>query len=192
MDPPDRVASTNVAADGEIAAVVGRGREKNDDEIDLGLVVTLALGAEDVEKLLRDLERVLAERYPGVSWKITAVRESLLAPPAGLAELVDAARSRLLEENWDLVLHVTELPLRISRRPRPRPEHPAEPRRADAHSHDHQAGCAPRRRASLLRLTRYPGTTVERAQVASRSRLAYARIACAPPIKNRATERSNA
>ena len=117
MDPPDRAASTNVAADGEIAVVVGRGRERNDDEIHLGLVVTPALDAEDVEKLLRDLERVLAERYPGVNWKITAVRESLLAPPAGLAELVDAARSRLLEENWDLVVHVTELPLRISRRP---------------------------------------------------------------------------
>ena len=117
MDPPDRAASTNVAADGEIAVAVGRGREKSDDEIHLGLVVTTALDAEDVEKLLRDLERVLAERYPGVKWKITAVRESLLAPPAELAELVDAARSRLLDENWDLVVHVTELPLRISRRP---------------------------------------------------------------------------
>src|ERR1700749_3369156 len=117
MDPPDRAASTNVAADGEIAVVVGRGGEKNDDEIDVGLVVTPALDAEDVENLPRDLERVLAERYPAVNWKITAVRESLLAPPAELTELVDAARSRLLEENWDLVVLVTELPLRISRRP---------------------------------------------------------------------------
>ena len=80
MDPPDRAASTNVAADGEIAVAVGPGREKNDDEIHLGLVVTPALDAEDVEKLLRELERVLAERYPGVNWKITAVRESLLTP----------------------------------------------------------------------------------------------------------------
>jgi uncharacterized membrane protein len=117
MDPPDRAASTNVAADGEIAVAVGRGGEKNDDGIHLGLVVTPALDAEDVEKLVRDLEPVLAERYPGVKWKITAVRESLLRPPAELAELVDAARSRLLDENWDLVVHVTELPLRISRRP---------------------------------------------------------------------------
>lgn len=65
MDPPDPAASTNVAADGEIAVAVGRGREENDDEIHLGLVVTPALDAEDVEKLVRDLERVLAERYPG-------------------------------------------------------------------------------------------------------------------------------
>lgn len=117
MDPPDSAASTNVAADGEIAVAGGRGREKNDEEIHLGVVVTPALDAEDVEKLVRDLERVLAERYPGVNWKMTAVRESLLAPPAELTELVDAARSRLLDENWDLVVHVTELPLRISRRP---------------------------------------------------------------------------
>src|ERR1700733_11513404 len=117
MDPPDRGASTNVEGDGEIAVGVGRGGEKNDDEIHLGLVVTPALDVEDVEKLLLDLERVLAEHYPGVNWKITAVRESLLAPPAELAELVDSARSRMLDENWDLVVHVTELPLRISRRP---------------------------------------------------------------------------
>jgi hypothetical protein len=62
MDAPDRVASTNVAADGEIAVAVGRGGEQNDDEIHLGLIVTPALDAGDVEKLVRDLERVLAER----------------------------------------------------------------------------------------------------------------------------------
>jgi hypothetical protein len=54
--PPDSAASTNVAADGEIAVAGGRGREKNDEEIHLGVVVTPALDAEDVEKLLRDLE----------------------------------------------------------------------------------------------------------------------------------------
>jgi hypothetical protein len=117
MDPPDRAASADVAADGEMAVAVGRGGEKHDDEIHLGLVVTPALDAADVEKLVRDLEPVLAERYPEVRWRITAIRESLLRPPAGLAELVDAARSRLLDENWDLAVHVTELPLRISRRP---------------------------------------------------------------------------
>ena len=116
MDRPDPATSTT-AADGEVVVAVGDGNERNDDEIHLGLVVTPALDPEDVEKLLRDLERVLAERYPGVNWKVTAVRESLLPPPAELADLVDAARSRLLDENWDLVVHVTELPLRISRRP---------------------------------------------------------------------------
>jgi len=40
-----------------------------------------------------------------------------VTPPAALAEVVDAARARLLDEHWDLVVHVTELPLRISRRP---------------------------------------------------------------------------
>ena len=117
MNPLDPAVSSNVAGDGEIAVAVGPGREENDDAIHLGLVVTPALDAEDVEKLLRGLERVLAERYPGVHWKITAVRESLLPPPADLPDLVDAARSRLLDEGWDLVVHVTELPLRISRRP---------------------------------------------------------------------------
>jgi hypothetical protein len=67
MDPLDPAPSADVAADGEIAVAVGRGRKKNDDEIHLGLVVTPALDAGDVERLLRDLERMLAQRYPGVT-----------------------------------------------------------------------------------------------------------------------------
>ena len=41
----------------------------------------------------------------------------LLTPPAALPDVVDAARSRLLTEDWDLVVYVTEPPLRIGRRP---------------------------------------------------------------------------
>jgi uncharacterized membrane protein len=85
--------------------------------ITLGLVVTPLLDADDVEQLADDVERELAERYPDVGWEISAVRDVLVTPPAALPEVVDAARSRLLDEHWDLVVHVTELPLRISRRP---------------------------------------------------------------------------
>ena len=45
------------------------------------------------------------------------MHEALVTPPASLSEVVDAARSRLLAEQWDLVVHITELPMRISRRP---------------------------------------------------------------------------
>ena len=68
-------------------------------------------------KLAEDVERELSERYPDVGWSVTAVRDSLVTAPALLTEIVDAARSRLLDERWDLVVHVTELPLRIARRP---------------------------------------------------------------------------
>lgn len=79
--------------------------------------MTPALEERAVQKLVDDLGRLLAERYPGLSWQFAPVRESLLTPPAALSDVVDAARSRLLGENWDLVVYVTELPLRIARRP---------------------------------------------------------------------------
>ena len=85
--------------------------------VELGLVVTPALDPDAVEKLAADLGKVLQDRYPGVDWKITPAREMLLTPPAALVDVVDAARSRLLDQDWDLVAYVTELPLRVSRRP---------------------------------------------------------------------------
>jgi hypothetical protein len=85
--------------------------------IHLGVVVTPALDERAVEKLAEELADELSERYPGVTWRITMVRELLLTPPATLPDIVDAARSRLMAEDWDLVVYVTELPLRISRRP---------------------------------------------------------------------------
>ena len=92
-------------------------REASGDTIKLGLVVTPALDEPEVRRLVGELERVLAERYPHVTWDLTAIRESLVTPPADVPELVDAARARLLDEDWDLVVYVTELPLRIARRP---------------------------------------------------------------------------
>jgi uncharacterized membrane protein len=85
--------------------------------VDLGLVVTPALDDDVVRSLAGDLERELARRYPGVDWRIMAVREVVVTPPAQLADVFDATRTRLLDRNWDLAVHVTELPLRVSRRP---------------------------------------------------------------------------
>lgn len=85
--------------------------------IELGLVITPVLDQTEAQKLADELADVLARRYPDIRWKIDPVRESLIAPPAALPEVVDAARSRLLDESWDLVVYVTELPLRVSRRP---------------------------------------------------------------------------
>jgi uncharacterized membrane protein len=85
--------------------------------IKLGLVVTPAVDEEAVQRLAEDVGRELTERYPGVRWEVAAVRDSLVTPPAALSEVFDAARARLLEGNWDLAVHVTELPLRVARRP---------------------------------------------------------------------------
>jgi uncharacterized membrane protein len=84
--------------------------------VDLGLLVTPALD-DDMGSLADDVEQELARRYPGVDWQIRAVRDPLVPPPARLADVFDAARMRLLDRNWDLAVHVTELPLRVSHRP---------------------------------------------------------------------------
>jgi uncharacterized membrane protein len=105
------------AGESDVTSGSGQSGEERRPTIRLGLVVAPLLEAEAVEQLATDVQRELAERYPDVGWEITAVRDALVTPPAALAEVVDAARSRLLDEHWDLVVHVTELPLRISRRP---------------------------------------------------------------------------
>ena len=61
---------------------------------------TPPLDSEAVAKLAEEVERELAERYPDVGWSVTAVRDSLVTAPTPLTEIVDAARSRLLDERW--------------------------------------------------------------------------------------------
>lgn len=85
--------------------------------IQLGLVVTPVLSSDVVGELADEVTRELKAHYPEVEWEVTAVHEALVEPPAALADVVDAARARLLAEDWDLVVHITELPIRISRRP---------------------------------------------------------------------------
>jgi hypothetical protein len=85
--------------------------------VHLGLLVTPALDDDIVRSLAEDVEQELARRYPGMDWQITAVRDLLVPPPARLADVFDAARTRLLDRNWDLAVHITELPLRVSHRP---------------------------------------------------------------------------
>jgi hypothetical protein len=52
-----------------------------------------------------------------VEWKTALAVDRLVSPPADTTEIVDAARRRLLDEHWDLAIVVTDLPLRVGRRP---------------------------------------------------------------------------
>ena len=99
------------------AAVSEPAPEGQPPTIQLGLVVTPVLSAETVQDLGQSVALELRRRFPDVSWDVNAVHDALVTPPASLSEVVDAARARLLAEQWDLVVHVTELPMRISRRP---------------------------------------------------------------------------
>jgi hypothetical protein len=85
--------------------------------VKLGLIVSPAIDQLATDELARELGTELAERYPEVEWEIEIVTDPLAEPPVHLTELVSAARERLLGADWDLAIAVTELPLRLARRP---------------------------------------------------------------------------
>jgi uncharacterized membrane protein len=85
--------------------------------IQLGLIASTSLSAEEIARLAAELAGRLSQRYPSVRWEVLPVRDRLVTPPVKLTELVDAARARLLEEDWDLAVLVTDLPLRLGHRP---------------------------------------------------------------------------
>jgi hypothetical protein len=59
----------------------------------------------------------LTAAHPEVTWAVVVVEDGLVQPPADDGEIVAAARDRLLAEDWDLVLVLTDLPLELARRP---------------------------------------------------------------------------
>jgi uncharacterized membrane protein len=83
----------------------------------VGLVAPPTLDEAALNLLARELEERLSERYPDVDWQVVAAREALVDGPADLPDLVDAARTRMMDEDWDLTVAVTDLPLRLNRRP---------------------------------------------------------------------------
>jgi hypothetical protein len=86
-------------------------------DVVLGLVAAPGAPAEVAGWLGGELARELTVRHPEVSWDIRPVVDGLVQPPAADDELVDAARQRLLTEDWDLVLCLTDVPLALSRKP---------------------------------------------------------------------------
>jgi hypothetical protein len=85
--------------------------------VTVGIVAAPALADDLTSDCVRDLSRELRARHPEVHWRFRLVRDALVAPPAGDGEIVAAARRRLLDGNWDLVMVATDLPLRAARRP---------------------------------------------------------------------------
>jgi uncharacterized membrane protein len=77
-----------------------------------GLASTLTAGI--VERLHADLETA----FPPVDWAPETLTEhSLVVPPAGVPELVDAVRRELLDHDWAICVCVTDLPLFVDGRP---------------------------------------------------------------------------
>ncbi len=83
----------------------------------VGLVAAPGAAAELADGLCDDLAAELSTQHPEVAWQVRAVEDGLVQPPADDAELVAATRDRLLREDWDLAVCLTDVPLESARRP---------------------------------------------------------------------------
>jgi hypothetical protein len=100
-----------------IGSKVAANRDPGSAQIAVGLLAAPGLPAEVAESLAPELSRRLNELYPEVEWAVPLEIDGLVVPPASTTELIDAAHDRLLGQDWELVLALTDVPLRIGRRP---------------------------------------------------------------------------
>jgi hypothetical protein len=85
-------------------------------QIAVGLLAAPDLPAEVAESLAPELSKRLNELYPEVEWAVPHEVDGLVVPPASTTELIDAAHERLLGQDWELAIALTDLPLRVGRR----------------------------------------------------------------------------
>src|SRR3954453_1203526 len=69
------------------------------------------------EQLARELPGVLAEQFPDAEWRVELAEAEARAPSADTRELIESVRQRMLQNDWDLAIGITDLPLRAGRRP---------------------------------------------------------------------------
>ncbi|MGY1813727.1 hypothetical protein [Blastococcus sp. SYSU D00820] len=86
-------------------------------DVVVGLVAAPGAPAELARWLAGELERELGAEHPEVRWDVRCVEDGLVQPPADDDELVTATRRRLLAEDWDLAVTLTDVPLEVARRP---------------------------------------------------------------------------
>jgi len=99
------------------AASADRQRAEQQPDIALGVIVAPGLARDVTAKIASELAHDLEALDLGVEWRTELTVDRLVAPPAQTTEIIDAARRKLLDANWDLGIVVTELPLRVGRRP---------------------------------------------------------------------------
>ncbi|MGY5884765.1 hypothetical protein [Modestobacter lacusdianchii] len=86
-------------------------------DVVVGLVAAPGAASDVAGWLTGELSRQLSAEHAEVRWEVRCVEDSLVQPPADDAEIVAAARARLLSEDWDLAVCLTDLPLEADRRP---------------------------------------------------------------------------
>jgi hypothetical protein len=91
---------------------------RDNPTIRLGLMTAAGLAEELGRELAEELPAELAARVSSeVRWEIPVVTDELAARGGAGTEVIDAAHERVLGEDWHLGVVLTDLPLRIGRRP---------------------------------------------------------------------------
>jgi hypothetical protein len=86
--------------------------------IALGLIAAPGLATELAGELADDLPAALAEHVSAdVTWEVPVVSDPLAAEATSGTAMIDAGRERMVRERWDLAVVLTDVPLRIGRRP---------------------------------------------------------------------------
>jgi hypothetical protein len=91
--------------------------EEDEQPTERRLVASPGPAAELAETVHPDLAAQISARLPGAEWEVRRVSDRLVERPADLSQLVAPARRRMLDEGWQLVVCITDLPLQTSRRP---------------------------------------------------------------------------
>jgi hypothetical protein len=99
------------------AASADQHREAAQPCVVLGVIVAPGLARDVTAKIATELGDDLRALDTGVDWRTELTVDRLVVPPAQTTEIIDAARRKLLDANWDLGVVVTDLPLRVGRRP---------------------------------------------------------------------------
>jgi hypothetical protein len=85
--------------------------------VTIGLVSAPSTATDIAATLADDLNAELSRHLPIVRWRLPRMVDALVHPPSDDAALVAAARDGLLKEDWDLVVCLTDSPLKARRRP---------------------------------------------------------------------------
>jgi hypothetical protein len=99
------------------AASADEHRATPQPNIGLGVIVAPGLARDVTAKIASELADDLQALDLGVGWRPELTVDRLVPPPAQTTEIIDAARRKLLDANWDLGIVVTDLPLQVGRRP---------------------------------------------------------------------------
>jgi hypothetical protein len=83
----------------------------------IGIVATPGISEALLEELGAGLLEDLSRAFPAIDWQVKNLVDTEILPPVDVSDLLDRAREHLLEGQCQLVVLITDLPLKIGRRP---------------------------------------------------------------------------